>query len=102
MVHEGRLGSVVGGDPGDAPINGSRSQKREEAEPLVGGKSGRARSSGIALMAFVVLTWVPAVLLFPLSGAQKIWTTSALLVAGEVFRRYRVGPDSHRPFGGRG
>ena len=64
-------------------------------------------------MVFAVLMWVavPAVLLFPLSGAQKVWTTSALLVAGEVafwasavllgrevFRRYRGRLDPRRLF----
>ena len=78
--------------------------------------SGRARLFGIALMAFAVLMWVavPAVLLFPLSGGLKVWTTSALLVAGEVafwasaavlgrevFRRYRGRLDPRRLLGRR-
>ena len=71
----------------------------------------------MVLVAFAALTWVaaPAVLLLPLSGAQKLWATSALLVLGEVafwaaavllgrevFRRYRERLDPRRLFGGRG
>ncbi|CAA9421488.1 MAG: hypothetical protein AVDCRST_MAG22-2601 [uncultured Rubrobacteraceae bacterium] len=75
------------------------------------------RFFGIALMVFAVLMWVavPAVLLLPLSGGQKVWATSAFLVAGEVafwvsaavlgrevFRRYRERLDPRRVFGRRG
>ena len=64
-------------------------------------------------MVFAVLMWVavPVVLLLPLSGAQKVWATSALLVAGEVafwvsaavlgrevFRRYRGRLNPRRLF----
>jgi len=67
-------------------------------------------------MVFAVLMWIAAaaVLLLPLSGAQKVWATSALLVAGEVafwvsaavlgrevFRRYRGRLDPRRLFRGR-
>lgn len=90
--------------------------KEEGAEPSTGAKPGRARFFGVALMAFAVLMWVavPAALLLSLAGAQKLWTTSALLVAGEVtfwasaallgrelFRRYRGRLDPRRLFGGR-
>jgi len=59
---------------------------------------------GIVLLVAAVLFWMaaPAVLLTPLSAAQKAWTSSASLVLGEVafwdaavalgrdvFRRYR-------------
>ena len=59
----------------------------EEGEYLGGSKEGgRTRVLGIALMVAAVLFWVasPAVLLLPLSGAQKIWMGSASLVLGEV------------------
>ena len=41
---------------------------------------------GIVLFAVAVLFWVaaPAVLLTPLSAAQKVWTSSAFLILGEV------------------
>lgn len=85
-------------------------------EPPANGKPGRARYVGIALMAVAVSMWVAAaaVLLFPLSGGQKVWATSALLVAGEVafwasaavlgrevFRRYRGRLNPRRLFGRR-
>ena len=96
-------------------MNGPQDPKEEGAGPPAG-KPGRARFFGIALMVFAVLMWVAAaaVLLFPLSGAQKVWATSAFLVAGEVafwasaallgrevFRRYRGRLDPRRLFGGR-
>ncbi len=85
-------------------------------EPPAGGMPVRARFFGVALMVFAVLMWaaVSVVLLLPLSGAQKVWATSALLVLGEVafwvsaavlgrevFRRYRGRLDPRRLFGGR-
>ena len=85
--------------------------KVEEAETSGGQKSGVARTVGIALFAFAVLMWIsaPAVLLFPLSGGQKFWTSIALLVVGEtafwvsaallgreLFRRYRGRLDPRR------
>jgi len=91
--------------------------QREGVETSTGGKPGRARFFGIALMAFAVLMWVaaPVVLLLPLSGGQKVWATAALLVVGEVafwvsaavlgrevFRRYRGRLDPRRLFRGRG
>ena len=63
---------------------------------------------GIVLLVAAVLFWVaaPAVLLTPLSTAQKAWTSSTFLVLGEVafwvaavvlgrevFRRYRRSFD---------
>ncbi len=97
-------------------MNGTQDLKEEGTEPPAGGRPGRARFFGIALMAFAVLMWVAAaaVLLLPLSGTQKVWATSAFLVAGEVafwasavllgrevFRRYRGSLDPRRLFGGR-
>lgn len=85
--------------------------KVEEAQRSGGEKPGVARTVGVALFAFAVLMWIsaPAVLLFPLSGGQKLWTSTALLVAGEVafwvsaallgrelFRRYRGRLDPRR------
>ena len=67
-------------------------------------KLNLTRLLGIVLLAAAVLLWIaaPAVLLTPLSAAQKVWTTTAFLVVGEVafwaatvalgrevFRRYR-------------
>ncbi len=97
-------------------MNGPQNPKEVGTEPPTGGKTGRARFFGTALMAFAVLMWVavPAVLLLPLSGGQKVWAISALLVLGEVafwvsaavlgrevFRRYRGRLDPRRLFGGR-
>ena len=98
-------------------MNGPQGTGEEGAEPPSGGKPGRARFFGFVLLAFAALTWVaaPAVLLLPLPGAQKLWATAALLVAGEVafwaaavllgrevFRRYRGRLDPRRLFGRRG
>ncbi len=97
-------------------MNGQRDPGADETMPPANATPGRARFFGIALMVFAVLMWVavPAVLLLPLSGAQKVWATSALLVAGEVafwvsaavlgrevFRRYRGRLDPRRLFRGR-
>ncbi|CAN5761470.1 hypothetical protein BH20ACT12_BH20ACT12_01720 [soil metagenome] len=72
------------------------------------------RLLGIILLVAAVLFWVaaPAILLTPLSAAQKAWTSSALLVLGEVafwvaalalgrevFRRYRRFLDPRDWFG---
>ncbi len=93
-------------------MNGPR-DPREEPKPPAGVTSGRARVVGVALLGFAVLMWIAAagVLLLPLSGVQKVWATSALLVAGEVafwvsaavlgrevFRRYRGRLDPRRLF----
>lgn len=93
-------------------MNGLRDPGKE-SKPPAGVTSGRARFVGVALLGFAVLMWVAAaaVLLLPLSGAQKVWATSALLVAGEVafwisaavlgrevFRRYRGRLDPRRLF----
>ena len=90
-------------------MNGPQDLK-EEPKPVT---PGRGRFAGVALMVFAVLMWIAAaaVLLVPLSGAQKVWATSAFLVAGEVafwvsaallgreaFRRYRGRLDPRRFF----
>jgi hypothetical protein len=73
-------------------------------EPRGSKRAGLMRLVGIVLLVAAVLFWVaaPAVLLTPLSTAQKAWTGSAFLILGEVafwvaavvlgrevFRRYR-------------
>lgn len=98
-------------------MNGPRVPREGEVGSPPVGKPGRARFFGVTLMVFAVLMWVavPVVLLLPLPGGQKVWMTSALLVAGEVafwvsavllgrevFRRYRGRMDPRRFFGGRG
>ncbi len=84
-----------------------------DKEPEVAQPSGWGRTLGIALMGVAVLLWaLAAVAVFlPLSGGQKVWATSALLVGGEVFfwiaaaflgrelfRRYRSRLDPRRLF----
>jgi hypothetical protein len=75
----------------------------EEDEELRGSKkAGLTRDLGIVLLVAAILFWAaaPAVLLIPLSAAQKVWTGSAFLVLGrEVFRRYRSFLDLRRWFG---
>ena len=76
----------------------------------------RGKVLGVALMAVAVVLWTVAtvVVFLPLTGGQKVWTTSALLVGGEVFfwisaavlgrelfRRYRSHLDPRRLFGRR-
>lgn len=93
-------------------MTGPREPDEEPGTPT-GGKPGRARFVGIALLAFAVLMWVgaPVVLLLPLPGGQKLWVGTALLVVGEVafwvsaallgrevFRRYRGRLDPRRLF----
>jgi len=77
-------------------------------------KAGRTRPLGIVLLVAAVFFWAaaPAVLLIPLSAAQKVWMGSAFLVLGEVafwaaavvlgrevFRRYRRFFDPRGWFG---
>jgi membrane protein implicated in regulation of membrane protease activity len=67
------------------------------------------RLLGIALLVAAVLFWVaaPAVVVAPLSAAQKVWAGSAFLVLGEVaavlgrevLRRYRRFLDPRGWFG---
>jgi hypothetical protein len=82
------------------------------------GKPNRTRLLGMVLLVAAVLFWVaaPAVVFFPLSTGQKVWTGSAFLVMGEVafwvaalmlgrevVRRYRRFLDPRGWFGkGRG
>jgi hypothetical protein len=85
----------------------------EPPENPRGGSPNGARLLGITLLALAFLMWalVPVVLLLPLSGGQKGWTTAALLVVGEVafwvsavvlgrevVRRYRAYLDPRRLF----
>ena len=92
-----------------------RENRLEKDEELRGSnKGGRTRVLGIVLLVAAVLFWAaaPAVLLIPLSGAQKVWMGSAFLVLGEVafwaaavvlgrgvFRRYRSFLDPRGWFG---
>jgi len=48
--------------------------------------AGRTRLLGIVLLVAAVLFWIaaPAVLLVPLSSAQRIWMGPAFLVLGEI------------------
>ena len=84
-------------------------------EELFGSKkTGRMRLLGIVLLVSAVVFWIaaPAVLLVPLSPAQRVWTGSAFLILGEVafwaaavvlgrevFRRYRRFFDPRGWFG---
>lgn len=94
-------------------MNEPRGPQKEKKKPETGQPSHRMRTLGIALMAAAVLIWLAAavVLFLPITGAQKAWTTSALLVGGEVFfwisaallgrelfRRYRSYLDPRRLF----
>jgi hypothetical protein len=88
-----------------------RDPKEGGVKDPAGERSGLARIVGVALLAFAVLMWIsaPAVLLLPISGGQKFWISTALLVVGEVafwisaallgrelFRRYRGRLDPRR------
>jgi hypothetical protein len=89
--------------------------RSEEDGELRGSKKAvRTRVLGIVLLGAALLFWVaaPAVLLVPLSSAQRVWVGSAFLVLGEVafwaaavvlgreaFRRYRRSIDPLRWFG---
>lgn len=89
---------------------------RDEREVGARYTPGWTRIIGVGLLALAVLMWAAsAVLVFlPLTGTQKVWSTSALLVGGEVvfwisavflgrelFRRYRSRFDPRRLFGRR-
>ena len=85
-------------------IDGQENKQREDNELRSSKKPGLTQLLGIVLLVAAVLFWIaaPALLLTPLSVAQKTWTSSAFLVLGEVafwaaalmlgrevFRRYR-------------
>jgi hypothetical protein len=104
LVYEERVGRTLESRKGDAPIDEQGNSLQEDGKPNAPKKTGLTRLLGLALFVVAVLFWVaaPAVLLTPLSAAQKAWTSSALLVLGEVafwtaalvlgreiFRRYK-------------
>ena len=104
LVYERRVRRTLESHQGDAAIEEQASRQRAGEEPISSKKTGLTRLVGIVLLVAAVLFWVaaPAVLLTPLSTAQKAWTSSAFLVLGEVafwvaavvlgrevFRRYR-------------
>jgi hypothetical protein len=91
-------------------------EKRSEVDGELRGskKAVRTRVLGIVLLVAALLFWIaaPAVLLVPLSSAQKVWMGSAFLILGEVafwaaavvlgrevFRRYRRFLDPRAWFG---
>jgi hypothetical protein len=104
LVHEERVGRTLESRQGDATINEQENKPKEDAKPGSSKRAGLTRLLGIVLLVAAVLFWIaaPALLLTSLSAAQKAWTSSALLVLGEVafwaaavvlgrevFRRYR-------------
>lgn len=104
MVYETRVRRTLEDHRKDAAIDERENGQRADQEPRRSKGSGSTRLVGIVLFAVAVLFWVaaPAVLLTPLSTAQKAWTGSAFLILGEVafwvaavalgrevFRRYR-------------
>jgi hypothetical protein len=114
LVYEKRVRRTLEGRQGDATINEQENRQRADEEPRGTKGTSLTRLLGIILLVAAVLFWVaaPTVLLTPLSTAQKAWTSSALLVLGEVafwvsavmlgrevFRRYRRFLDPRGWFG---
>jgi hypothetical protein len=104
LVYETRVRRALESHQGDAAIDEQENRQRTGQEPRVSKRAGLTRLVGIVVLVAAVLFWVAAlaVLLTPLSTAQKAWTSSAFLVLGEVafwvaavvlgrevFRRYR-------------
>jgi hypothetical protein len=104
LVYETRVRRALESHQGDAAIDEQENRQRADQDPRGSKEAGLMRLVGIVLFAVAVLFWVaaPAVLLTPLSVAQKAWTSSAFLILGEVafwvaavalgrevFRRYR-------------
>jgi Ca2+/H+ antiporter len=104
LVYETRVRRALESHKGDGTINEQENRTETGEEPHGSKRAGLTRLVGIVLLVVAVLFWVaaPAVLLTPLSTAQKAWTSSAFLVLGEVafwvaavalgrevFRRYR-------------
>jgi hypothetical protein len=114
LVYEKRVRRTLEGRQGDATINEQENRQRADEEPRGSKRASLTRILGIILLVAAVLFWVaaPAVLLTPLSAAQKAWTGSAFVVLGEVafwvaaivlgrevFRRYRRFLDPRGWFG---
>jgi hypothetical protein len=114
LVYEKRVRRSLESRKGDATINELENRQRADEESRGTKGASLTRLLGIILLVAAVLCWVaaPAVLLIPLSAAQKAWTSSALLVLGEVafwvsavvlgrevFRRYRRFLDPRGWFG---
>ena len=104
LVYEERIRRALECHQGDAAIDEQENRQREVQDPYGSNGADLTRLVGIVLFVVAVLFWVaaPAVLLTPLSTAQKAWTSSAFLILGEVafwvaavvlgrevFRRYR-------------
>ena len=104
LVYETRVRRALESHQGDAAIDEQENRERADQDPRGSKGAGLTRLVGIVLFAVAVLFWVaaPAVLLTPLSAAQKAWASSAFLILGEVafwiaavvlgrevFRRYR-------------
>ena len=104
LVYEARIRRALECHQGDAAMNEQENRTEMGQEPRGSKRAGLTRLVGIVLFLVAILFWVaaPAVLLTPLSAAQKVWTSSAFLILGEVafwvaavalgrevFRRYR-------------
>ena len=86
LVYEERIRRALECHQGDAAINEQENRTEMGQEPRGSKTTGLTRLMGIVLLVVAVLFWVtaPAVPLTPLSTAQKVWTSSAFLVLGEV------------------
>jgi hypothetical protein len=86
LVYETRVRRALESHQGDGTLDEQGYRQRAGQEPRVSKRAGLTRLVGIVLLVAAVLFWVaaPAVLLTPLSTAQKAWTSSAFLVLGEV------------------
>src|SRR5215203_938901 len=95
LVYETRIGCTLEDHQGDAALDEQEKEQREDNALRSSKKPGLTQLLGIVLL-------VAALLLTPLSVAQKAWASSAFLVLGEVafwgaalvlgrevFRRYR-------------
>jgi hypothetical protein len=104
LVYETGVRRALESHQGDGTINEQENRTETGEEPRVPKRKSLTQLVGMVLLVAAVLFWVaaPAVLLTPLSAAQKAWTSSAFLILGEVafwiaavalgrevFRRYR-------------
>jgi hypothetical protein len=111
LVYETRVRRTLESYQGDATVDAQENRQKAGEERRSSKKMGLTRLLGI------VPFWVaaPAVLLTPLSAAQKAWARSAFLVLGEgafwaaavtlgreIFRRYRRFLDSRSWLGNKG